>query len=192
MKNIKKENGLRRFREILDPINDALIIHYSSESYFDLKESSPRINAIAIKHLHTGQTKLFSVHKEAEVRGISPEGIKEKYEVYEKDMLQKLKEYFSNHNNNYWVHWRMHNEHFGFEAIERRAEVLGISPPLITAPSDKFFCLGDFFVTYFGRKYSNDLKFNVTIERNSLSDSKFIKGKDEAEASYHRIWCLNI
>ncbi|MBI5164352.1 MAG: hypothetical protein HY985_10675 [Magnetospirillum sp.] len=177
-----KEKQLTRFHEIVNANNDVLVIHYSCESYFDTRGSSPHINAIAVKSLHSGQTKMFSVHREAEIRSIDNDKIYSNYDAIERVMLERFRDFASRHSSSYWVHWRMSDEHYGFEAIERRAEVLGLQPPFFTIPNDKFFGLADFFVTYFGRRYKKQLKMRPVIERNNMNVPGLLYGNDEAEA----------
>ena len=49
---------------LVDAPDHVLIIHYSSESFYNIKEGrTPRITSIAIRFLKSAQTKSFSIHK---------------------------------------------------------------------------------------------------------------------------------
>ena len=68
-------NHQKAARRELDRVfeNDAntWAIHYACESLFNrADDSSPRITAIAVRNLRSGQCHSFSLHHTAEVRGI--------------------------------------------------------------------------------------------------------------------------
>ena len=67
MKNLrseKRENVKSEIKRLLEDKKRVLFIHYSCESFYDIKEGhTPRITSIAIQYLNTTTTELFSIYK---------------------------------------------------------------------------------------------------------------------------------
>ena len=74
-KELIRLNRRRSTESLIDRIverpGDALIVHYSCESFYDRNDGrTPRVTSIAVRNFDSGQTESFSIHKVAEVRGI--------------------------------------------------------------------------------------------------------------------------
>lgn len=67
MQYTRHNDARKLFREIDTNPQNYLIIHYSCESFYDIKDGhTPRITSIAVYDYSTAQTDSFSIHKMAE------------------------------------------------------------------------------------------------------------------------------
>jgi hypothetical protein len=115
-----------RLASIIQDAENAWVIHYSSESFYDRTDgSSPRITSIALRRLSSGQTLSYSIHQMAERKRIPLESITEKYHELEKLMLQDFYAHVGSHRGMKYLHWNMRDSNFGFGAIEHRFRVHG-------------------------------------------------------------------
>ncbi len=164
--------------------NKTLIIHYSCESFFNLNGRTPRITSICVKNRSSQTTKTFSIHLEAQIKGMQFSSISDiDYDLLEGQMLRDFFKYMKSHNTFNWVHWNMKNASFGFEAISNRYKILGGYPKDI---EDQFkFDLVDLISKIYTNKFEkhepNGQLLNLA-ERNKISKRDALKGKDEADA----------
>lgn len=90
----RHKNAKNTLRKIYDNKSDYLLIHYSCESFYDIKDGrTPRVTSVAIKELESRQIKSFSIHKVAEEKGIDASAIFANYDLLEKTMLEQLNAY---------------------------------------------------------------------------------------------------
>src|SRR6476620_9408727 len=88
----RHKTAKRVIEELVDKPEYVLIIHYSCESFYDIKEGrTPRITSIAVRYLKSAKTKSFSIHKIAEIEKVEFDEIENHYDELEKQMLS---EYF--------------------------------------------------------------------------------------------------
>lgn len=103
----KRRKALNEIRNLVDNAAHLLIIHYSCESFYDIKDGrTPRITSIAVRYFNTGQTETFSIHKVAEKKGYLSE-IESHYDELEEIMLGEFYKFVKTHLNYNWVHWNM-------------------------------------------------------------------------------------
>ncbi|MEN6620454.1 MAG: hypothetical protein ABFD50_02740 [Smithella sp.] len=177
-----RKNTLSRLGELDDRRDNVLVIHYSCESFYDRPDgSTPRVTSIAVRNLGSGQTESFSIHKIAELKGISVTKIAEHYDVLEKEMLDEFGQFLQQNNNYTWVHWNMRDINYGFQAIEHRHKVLGGSPPQ-RLPEERKFDLARALVNIYGVRYIGHPRLERIVKLNKITDTGFLVGKDEAEA----------
>lgn len=56
----KRRKALNEIQNLVDNAAHLLIIHYSCESFYDIKDGrTPRITSIAVRYFNTGQTETF-------------------------------------------------------------------------------------------------------------------------------------
>ena len=96
-KELIRLNRRRSTKSLIDRIverpGDALIVHYSCESFYDRNDGrTPRVTSIAVRNFDSGQTESFSIHKVAEVRGISLGEIAAQYDELEKPLSANMTE----------------------------------------------------------------------------------------------------
>lgn len=98
MQYTRHKNARKLFREIDANPQNYLIIHYSCESFYDIKDGhTPRITSIAVYDYATGQTDSFSIHKMAEKTHIDVNDIESHYDELERAMLAEFFEYAKEH-----------------------------------------------------------------------------------------------
>lgn len=160
---------------------DALVIHYSCESFYDRSDGkTPRVTSIAVRNYESGQTESFSIHKVAEQRKIPPEDIPNSYDVLEKEMLNAFFEFMRQNQGLYWIHWNMRDINYGFAALEHRFMVLG-GIPFVLHESKKFD-LARLLVALYGVAYTGHPRLTTLIDKNHIAHRDFMSGKEEADA----------
>lgn len=168
-------------KDIGENPSDYLIIHYSCESFFSLPQgNTPRITSIAVRYVRNAQTHSFSIHKVAELKGITTTNIHEHYNTLEKEMLDDFFEFVRNHPGQKWIHINMRNVNFGFEAINHRYRVLGGTP--ISINDNLKVDLARIFVDTYARQYSPHPRFESLYKMNRITMTSFLNGKQEADA----------
>src|SRR5690554_495088 len=165
-----------------DNDSHCLIIHYSCESFYDIKDGkTPRITSIAVRYLTSAQTKSFSIHKIAEIKGIDFNQIDNNYDELEKEMLREYFDFAQKHSTFKWIHWNMRDINYGFEAIQYRATVLGIKK-LFEIPDDKKFDLARILIDIYGKKYADHPRLVSILKQNKISSKNWLNGDEEATA----------
>ena len=185
MKDTKVRAQRRReanatIKKLNDEKSNTLIIHYSCESFYDIKDGrTPRITSIAVRELNSAQTKSFSIHKVAEIKKVNFDDIEENYDALEKDMLKEFFEFVKDHSNYNWVHWNMRDINYGFEAIEYRYKVLSGEP--VSIDSNKRYDLARILKNRYGDKYIiGHPRLEKLTEKNNITQKDFLTGKEEA------------
>ncbi|KQX38198.1 hypothetical protein ASD04_11300 [Devosia sp. Root436] len=174
----------QRFEEINKRRDMVLVIHYSCESFYDIKDGrTPRVTSIAVRQFASGQTTSFSIHKSAELKGVVQGDISARYDELEKDMLVEFFAYLKTKPDHTFVHWNMRDINYGFLAIEHRFKVLKGKP--VTVADDKKFDLARELVAMFGVKYAPhgaSGRMHSLMEMNHITAKDALNGKGEAEA----------
>lgn len=176
----KRKKVLSELERLDEQASKLLFIHYSCESFYDLKESgrSARITSIAVRYFETGQSVSFSIHTtaEKEQKLVSIEH----YDELEKIMLEDFFKFVNAHDNYYWIHWNMRDIGYGFPAINHRFQVLDGEPKVIA--DEKKFDLADKLKIIYGDSYISHPRFEKLIDKNSISKKDFLNGPQEAKA----------
>lgn len=167
--------------DLYDSPNYILIIHYSCESFYDIKEGrSPRITSIAVRYLRSAQTKSFSIHKVAEVERVGFTEIENRYDELEKKMLTDFFSFAREHKDYKWLHWNMRDINYGFEAIENRLTVLGVEP--FHLDDNKKIDLARELINKYGAHYIGHPRLTKLLEKNSVATLDLLSGAEEAKA----------
>ncbi|MGN7410625.1 hypothetical protein [Sporosarcina sp. SAFN-010] len=175
----KRRKALIEIHNLIDDASQLLIIHYSCESFYDIKDGrTPRITSIAVRYFNTGQTETFSIHKIAEKNGYLSE-IESRYDEFEKIMLRDFYKFVKAHLNHNWVHWNMRDINYGFQAIDHRYSVLGGKP--IPIPDSQKFDLARKLVDIYA-DYADHPRLEKLIELNNITKKDFLNGAEEAKA----------
>ena len=96
---------------------NAVVVHYSCESFYDRPDGrSARITSIAARHLDSGQTKSFSIHKIAELKQVPFGDVSNRYDELEREMLAEFFRFAEAHQRCTWMHWNMRDINYGFQA----------------------------------------------------------------------------
>jgi len=175
------KNAEEEIKRIWNKEEIVLIIHYSCEGFYEKPDGqTSRIASIVVKHLDSGQTKSFSIHSAAEIKGKSVDEIEKNFDELEKDFLDDFFEYLKDHKNHYWVHWNMRNAKYGFEAINQRYRILGGIPVAIDDKYKKD--LSRIFDDLYGDDYIEPPKLQTLAEKNGFNTKDLLSGEDEAQA----------
>ena len=178
-KRYKKAKSL--LSDLYDSPNYVLIIHYSCESFYDIKEGrSPRITSIAVRYLRSAQTKSFSIHKVAEIERVGFTEIENRYDELEKKMLTDFFSFAREHKDYKWLHWNMRDINYGFEAIENRLVVLGATP--FHLHDDNKIDLARELINKYGAQYIGHPRLTKLLEKNSIATLDLLSGAEEANA----------
>jgi len=185
----RRSEGKARLEKLKGQEQHVLVIHYSCESFYDRKDGrSPRITSIAVRNFGSAQTKSFSIHQVAEVRGIAPTGITASYDDCERQMLDQFFAYVDKHENFTWVHWNMRDVNYGFEAIAHRRSVLGAAGKkakesrAFNLPESNRLDLAKVLGDIHGPGYVANPKLAALVKKNKLTDRDFLSGAEEAAA----------
>ena len=174
-------NAKSTINSFYDNDSHCLLIHYSCESFYDIKDGkTPRITSIAVRYLNSAQTKSFSIHKVAELKKISIEHINENYDQLEKDMLKDFFKFVEEHKDYKWIHWNMRDINYGFEALKHRATILGTKTYDIK--DENKFDLARLLIEKFGAGYSDHPRLTSILEMNKISSKHWLNGDEEAKA----------
>ena len=179
---------LRRYKKAKELLSDlydnpdyVLIVHYSCESFYDIKEGrSPRITSLAVRYLRSAQTKSFSIHKIAEIEKVSFTDIENHYDELEKKMLTGFFGFAREHKDYKWLHWNMRDINYGFEAIENRFSVLG-GEPFHIQDSNKIDLARE-LINKYGVNYIGHPRLVKLLEKNSIATLDLLGGAEEAKA----------
>lgn len=164
-----------------DNDSHCLIIHYSCESFYDIKDGkTPRITSIAVRYLTTAQTKSFSIHKVAELKQIPIDQISEKYDQLEKEMLKEFFKFVKEHKDYKWIHWNMRDINYGFEALKYRATILGAT--IYDIKDENKYDLARLLIDKYGKGYSSHPRLPSILEMNRISSKHWLNGDEEAKA----------
>lgn len=187
-KQLTKLRRRKDARKELDAIDErrelALIIHYSCESFYDIKDGrTPRITSIAVRNFASGQTTSVSIHKSAEQNGVSISEITDHYDRLEKEMLEEFFAYLATVPVQKFVHWNMRDINFGFQAIEHRLKVLGGTPTVVE--DGRKFDLARGLIALFGVGYAPhgiSGRMHSIMDINSITAKDALTGAEEAKA----------
>ncbi|WP_116390904.1 hypothetical protein [Parvularcula marina] len=181
-------NQFQKHRTSADIISDlfssadrTIFIHYSCESFYDIVDGrSPRITSIALRFLRSGQTRSFSLHKEAELANLDLQDFSAQIDNLEESMLKKFYDQVEKLEERVWVHWNMRDSNYGFEAIAHRFRVLGGSP--VDIPDGQKVDLARVMYDFLGPDYVGHPRFHNLLEFNNMVPRNFLTGAEEAEA----------
>ena len=161
-----------------------LVIHYSCESFYDIKDGrTPRVTSIAVRQFSSGQTSSFSIHKSAELKKVEHAKISQNYDELEKEMLSEFFDFLKTKPDYTFVHWNMRDINYGFQAIEHRFKALGGKPAVVS--NDKKLDLARVLVTLYGVKYAPHGKsgrLHSLMEKNHITAKDVLNGAEEAGA----------
>jgi hypothetical protein len=161
-----------------------IVLHYSCESFYDIKDGrTPRVTSIAARNFTTGQTASFSIHKSAEQLGVPPADISQRYDELEKRMLDEYFDFIKSRHGYSFIHWNMRDINYGFQAIEHRYKVLGGDP--FTVDDSRKFDLARELINQFGPGYAAHGKsgrLHSLMELNRITARDVLTGQQEADA----------
>jgi hypothetical protein len=182
---LRRRREARRGFELIDNKRDMyLVVHYSCESFYDIKDGrTPRITSIAIRNFATGQTHSFSIHKCAEQNHAPFSDITSRYDGLERQMLDEYFDFIKSRHSYSFIHWNMRDVNYGFQAIEHRYKVLGGEPFVID--DSRKFDIARALVYLFGITYvphGESGRLHGLMKLNNITARDILTGKEEAAA----------
>jgi hypothetical protein len=182
----ERSKSRKKLNEIYDNSINAYLIHYSCESFYAAPGQpavggSTRVTSIAVRNLKSAQTKTWSIHKSAELKGqlpnlaallpaavpatvaasqgntpaavvLSPAVLSATLDPLELDMLDGYFSFLLKNSDSTFIHWNMRDDNYGFSALEHRFRVLGGNPCILQ--DNRKFDLARELVTLYGIKYA--------------------------------------
>lgn len=155
---------LRQIKELEQNVDRVMAIHYSCESFYDIKKGSTTIVTIAIKGLVSGQVTTFSLCNYVE----------------EAKMLKDYFEFLKANKDKLFIHWNMHHPGYGFAALENRYIQLTGKEPFRLRDEQKYD-LDHLVETKYGPDYVDHHKLQNLAIGNGYSMIGFKTGPEEAE-----------
>lgn len=161
---IDKKILKQKTRSLEEGINHILVIHYSCESFYEVKKGSPTVVSIAIRDYYSGQIITFSLSdNDSEI------SILEAYFRFLEENRDKL-----------FVHWNMNDTVYGFEAIRNRYHQLTKNHGTIIQ-NENLFDMDDLIEKKYGKLYAPHQKLYNLANINRYSTMGMRSGKDEAD-----------
>ena len=180
----RRKEARQKLYDISETRAHTLIIHYSCESFYDIKDGrTPRITSIAIRYFASGNTESFSIHKSAELNQIPVDEIDQHYDVLEKQMLDEFFTFIERNQDYQYIHWNMRDINYGFQALEHRYKVLGGKPTSIH--ESKKTDLARMLINVYGAGYvphGGNGRLHSLMDLNSIKAKGALTGAEEANA----------
>ena len=180
----RRREAIATFNEINERRDTYLLIHYSCESFYDIKDGrTPRVTSIAVRNVSTGQTHSFSIHKSAEQNGVPFDAIASRYDELEKQMLGEYFDFVKSRHGYKFIHWNMRDINYGFQAIEHRYRVLGGEPFVID--DSRKFDIARGLIALYGVTYvphGGHGRLHSLMDLNKITAKDMLNGEDEARA----------
>lgn len=193
-RSTERAKGLEELKYILKIRSKVLIVHYSCESFLNLRNRVPRITSIAVHNIESGQTISFSIYLTAQIKGLGVDKLSETLQnKLEKETLNDFYKFVRKHRSYKWVHWKMRDQVYGFEAINARYRILG-GKPVAIANGNKYDLPNIIDQVYTSRyeAISEEGKLLALAKRNKIPIGHAIPGYQEAKAyqdgSHQLLW----
>jgi hypothetical protein len=175
---IGRERAEKRLAMLFRPNRQVFAIHYASESLADKPSGYfPRVLAIAVKNLTSGDIQVFSIAKVADRLHIAKNELDTRLDHLERTLLDEFFSFLQGLKSVVFVHWNMRDNTFGFPAIYHRYEVLGGKPIHL---KDESLCnLAEVLSEIYGPNYVKHPRFESLIRLNGITMLGFVRGQDE-------------
>jgi hypothetical protein len=182
-----RATGRKTVEDLYQDSSRVYFIHYACESFEkNAATGSVKVVLIAIRNLHNGQTKSWSILKSAELDGCFT-AIPSNINRLEKIMLDGFFGFLNEHPDCRFVHWNMRDDHFGFSALEHRHRALG-GVPFVVRDGQKVD-LSRLLWTLYGDNYASHTsksgrpgRIFSLVEMNNIGDKGALSGDDEPKA----------
>jgi hypothetical protein len=171
----------QRVAQLFAQPSTVYVVHYACQSFRTPdSQGSPRVAAIAVRNLDSGQTISFSIHQELELAGVPVRAAVQYMDRLERAMLDRYFAFLSHDKGMRFVHWNMRDLTFGFTALEHRYARLGGNPYILHEHQrcDLAIVTADVYGTeYLPRPHLKSL-----AQKNGISLAGFLEGAEEPDA----------
>ena len=157
-------------------------VHYACESFSaGAQIGTPRVTAIAVHNLATGQTSEFSIRQMAELHHLVPAEITPNLATLERMLLDGFAQFVRLTKHARFLHWNMNSPTYGFAALSHRLQVLGGESFEVhdSAALDLARAVDDI---YGSRYVGQRSKLQGLAQLNGLIRTGHLSGPDEATA----------
>jgi hypothetical protein len=181
--NPSRQQAARKIlAELLAHPETVYAIHYACQSFYQGGQvASPRVGAISVRQISTGQVTSFSIAQVAELNHVAAEDIPALLDRIERRVLDGYFEFVRGNKHARYLHWNMRDQQYGFAALEHRASVLGGTPFEIT--ESHRHDLATLIEDIYGIDYvQGRAKLRPLAEMNDLVTAGFLPGREEAAA----------
>jgi hypothetical protein len=173
-----------RLAQLFAQPSTVYVVHYACQSFRSAEtQGSPRVAAIAVRNLDSGQTESFSIHQELELAGIPPRAAGQYIDRLERAMLDRYFDFLAHDRGMRFVHWNMRDLTFGFAALEHRHARLGGSPYQL--PEHQRHDLAIVTADIYGTDYLPRPHLKSLAARNGISLAGYLEGQQEPDAFNH-------
>jgi hypothetical protein len=180
-KTAKQRAARARLQELFAHPKSVFLVHYACESFDQAApQGSPRIIAIALRNLDSGQTLSFSVHEELELTACPPALARTRMDQLEYRLLATFYRFLASNKTARFAHWSMSNAKFGFEAIAHRYAVHGGDRNRV--PHIDMIDLAQMLGDIYGHGNLPKPHFDKLAELNNISRHGFLVGAAEPAA----------
>jgi hypothetical protein len=170
-----------KLAELLADPRQLWVVHYACQSLdLDEREGSPRVTAIGLRNVETGDVTSFSIAAEAERARLGPVQVLSRMDSLERQVLDGFYRFVAKHGGMRFAHWNMRDEVFGFPALEHRLQILGGAP--IAIPGGLRHDLAALFSELYGPSFAPPPRLQSLARLNGLPTTGFLTGKEEADA----------
>ena len=174
----KQKAARARLKQLFAHPSTVFVVHYACQSFGQTQQQgSPRIAAIAVRNLESGQTASFSIHQELELMRLPSWESMAHLDELEWAMLTRYFDFIREHKGMRFIHWNMRDLKFGFAALEHRFAVLGGRPHAL--PDHQLHDLAIAIAEIYGSTYLPRPHLWHLAKKNGLSLRGFVDGKDE-------------
>jgi hypothetical protein len=178
-------------RKVPDPSSlvnspELLAIHYSCELFKDCTQHTPTISAIVVRDVTSGESHSFAAYLVAERLGISRDDLLDQFPTLEKELLRDFYAFVATRRDAIWLHWKLREARFGFQALAQRFAAHGGKP--LVVPSDHQIHLAHLLKQKYGEDYIAHPRLPTLIRRNRLNDRGLLSDADSAKAWESKNW----
>jgi hypothetical protein len=171
----------QRLSQLFAQPSTVYVVHYACQSFRNADtQGSPRVAAIAVRNLESGQTVSFSIHQELELLGVPPRSVGQYMDRIERAMLDRYFDFLARDKGMRFVHWNMRDLTFGFAALEHRHARLGGTPYVLT--EHQRHDLAMVTTEIYGADYLPRPHLKSLAARNGISLAGFLEGDQEPDA----------
>ena len=116
-------DGARAVFQPLPEVTEQLhVVHYATDTSAE-GYATPPVVAIVVQNVLSGEQMTFATITNAHAAGIGPEAFHIRFPQLEREVLSAFSNFATTHAKAVWVHWRMRDALFGFDALKLRATV---------------------------------------------------------------------
>jgi hypothetical protein len=167
--------------------HDLYVVHCSTEPLAADPVRTPRVFAVGLRHVVSGQVVTFAAHRTAEQQRMQISRQPRQLEKLEAASLQEFFAFLADRPCAVLLHWNMNGTRFGFEALAQRYRLHWGSPPVLPPPCQRFD-LAAFLKRKFGGDYTDHPRLDSLVRLNGLIGAAYLDEEKAADAWRRGDW----